>query len=346
MIEITGFHTEDTYFAARNGHGGFASHFDRVFAPRDYRKIFILKGGPGTGKSTLMRGLVSFANKKGMPCEAILCSSDVSSLDGVIIKIDEGRVAVIDGTAPHATDPKYPGAIEEIVDLGEGFNISRLEAVRGDIISHASEKSAAYSAAYSSLRLAGDEFDEIWRQLHESEIYIEADEIANNLAEGEEKTDKRRASGEILYSAFGKNGYYRLPITGGMHCVKIGGHPLVCGLLGSLLLRALRARGAVIRIARSALDDRLIDRLYTPERVYAFGEDGECDIDLSDLSLPDRAVCDYERYTGLLKDAAEHFEDASRNHFALEGIYRECVDFSHNDRVFERLCDRITGYLT
>lgn len=345
MIEINSYRTEDSYFAARNGHRGFESRFDKVFMPRDFQKIFILKGGPGTGKSTLMRGLVSFANSTGLPCEAVLCSSDTSSLDGVIVRNGKRRVAVIDGTAPHATDPKYPGAVEEIVDLGEGFDISRLESQRDEILRLTTDKSAAYSAAYRALGEAGDEFNTIWSELRDSDLYSEADEIANELAAGESEVKNTLLNNEIIYSAFGKSGYFRLPLTGGIPCVNFVGHPLVCALSASLMLRALRSKNAVVRIARSALDDRLIDRIYTAERVYTFCEGDDGAVDLGDLSLPERARCDYEKYTKLLSGAKEHFADASRCHFALEGIYRECVDFTHNDRVFEHLRDRITDYL-
>ena len=43
------------FFAAANTEEGFYSIFESVFPPSALDKIFIIKGGPGTGKSTLMR---------------------------------------------------------------------------------------------------------------------------------------------------------------------------------------------------------------------------------------------------------------------------------------------------
>ena len=43
------------YFAAVNSSRGFISFFDNIFAGRD--RLYIIKGGPGTGKSTLCERL-------------------------------------------------------------------------------------------------------------------------------------------------------------------------------------------------------------------------------------------------------------------------------------------------
>ena len=48
---------KEIYFASANGYRGFRSYFNEVFAEEGLDKLFILKGGPGTGKSTLMKRL-------------------------------------------------------------------------------------------------------------------------------------------------------------------------------------------------------------------------------------------------------------------------------------------------
>ena len=49
------FENEMHFFAAANTGGGFVSFFDEVFNRDGINKIYILKGGPGCGKSTLMK---------------------------------------------------------------------------------------------------------------------------------------------------------------------------------------------------------------------------------------------------------------------------------------------------
>ena len=134
MINYENYSPNLSFFAASNGYCGFTSLFDQIFNPIEFKRIFILKGGPGTGKSTLMKGIIKFANRIGIYSEAVYCSSDTNSLDGVILIDNEEKVAVIDGTAPHATDPKYPGAIDEIINLGEGFNEDYLTSRKKEIV--------------------------------------------------------------------------------------------------------------------------------------------------------------------------------------------------------------------
>ena len=43
------------YFAAANTYKGFESFFDEIFNTEKLERIYILKGGPGAGKSTLMQ---------------------------------------------------------------------------------------------------------------------------------------------------------------------------------------------------------------------------------------------------------------------------------------------------
>ena len=136
-----------SYFAAANGYSGFRSYFNDIFISEKFKRIFILKGGPGTGKSTLMKRVVHFADCEGMDYEKIHCSSDPYSLDGVIINTNGKRYAIIDGTAPHERDAVIPGAIDTIVNLGDSFNISSLESKRDEIIHLNQKKKKAYKKA-------------------------------------------------------------------------------------------------------------------------------------------------------------------------------------------------------
>ncbi len=104
-------------FLGSAGAGRFFSLFDcMVPEGEDGWYTFILKGGPGTGKSTLMKKLAAEAESHDIGCERICCSSDPDSLDAVIFP--QLKACVADGTAPHEMEPVYPGADSEIIDLG------------------------------------------------------------------------------------------------------------------------------------------------------------------------------------------------------------------------------------
>ncbi len=106
-----------TYFLAANSGEGFISLFNELYNPREGWKLYIIKGGPGTGKSSLIRKICQKADEKGYFSNKIICSSDPDSLDGAIIP--ELKIAICDGTSPHIMDPVFPGVSETIVNLGE-----------------------------------------------------------------------------------------------------------------------------------------------------------------------------------------------------------------------------------
>lgn len=63
-----------------------------------------------------MKRINSALTDAGIETELIYCSSDPASLDGVYAPALNCWIA--DGTSPHTLEPKYPGAAQEIVDLG------------------------------------------------------------------------------------------------------------------------------------------------------------------------------------------------------------------------------------
>ena len=70
------------YFACANSSRGFCNYFESNL--QGLERLYILKGGPGTGKSTLMKEIGADFYDLGYDIEFIYCSSDPSSLDGVL----------------------------------------------------------------------------------------------------------------------------------------------------------------------------------------------------------------------------------------------------------------------
>ena len=96
-------HAQVQFFLGANSPTGFYSLYDQLIAPEQARSIYILKGGPGCGKSTLMRHVAQAMEERGLAVEYILCSGDPDSLDAIVIPAL--RTALVDGTAPHGTAP-------------------------------------------------------------------------------------------------------------------------------------------------------------------------------------------------------------------------------------------------
>ncbi len=139
-------------FPGNNTSEGFYSLYHYLINPADAVRIFILKGGPGVGKSTLMKKLGAEMLEKGYDVEYHYCSSDNDSLDGVVFPAVQ--VAILDGTAPHIVDPKFPGAVEEIINLGSNWDKRSLGQDKEQIIRLNKLKARMFQAAYSHLKEA------------------------------------------------------------------------------------------------------------------------------------------------------------------------------------------------
>lgn len=140
-------------FTASNSYTGFYSLFDKFIRENHNGHLFLIKGGPGCGKSTFMKKIATHAKNEGYTVEQVLCSSDSDSLDGV--KIIEKGIIIIDATPPHSFDMKYPGAVDSIIDLSAFWDNNILISNKQNIISLTDKISDNYKHAYSQLYVAG-----------------------------------------------------------------------------------------------------------------------------------------------------------------------------------------------
>ena len=67
-IENTGA-TLDGLFAASNSSSGFKSYYHEIFDKREHKRIYVIKGGPGTGKSRFMNEVSDAAYTQGYSVE-------------------------------------------------------------------------------------------------------------------------------------------------------------------------------------------------------------------------------------------------------------------------------------
>ncbi len=141
------------YFLGANAPGGFRSRFSENYDPADGWKTFILKGGPGTGKSSLMKRLAAFAAEDGRKVTLSPCSSDPGSLDAVILQ--QEKKIILDGTAPHVVEPQYPGVCERIVNLGDCWKEEAFCGNEKAIIALCRENKALHARASRYITAAG-----------------------------------------------------------------------------------------------------------------------------------------------------------------------------------------------
>lgn len=229
-------------FPGGNTPQGFYSYYNYILPQRKAEKIFCIKGGPGTGKSTLMKAVGSHFAERGEDVDFLWCSSDPDSLDGILLK--KRRVALVDGTAPHIVDPKNPGAVDEILNLGEYWETEGLRSHRDAVISCNERTSAMFGLVYGYLASAGKRSEflaDVLQRLLSAEAVFEA-RMALQAKLGSILTVRRTESKRNRDCAMGSAqapGTYQKAFAGAItpDGIKSGLPSLIQGLERVILLR-------------------------------------------------------------------------------------------------------------
>jgi len=177
------------YFPGAITYKGFTSFWDSNL--EGIEQLYILKGGPGTGKSSFMQQIAKAMGEKGFAVELLWCSSDAHSLDGAVFR--DPSLAIIDGTAPHTRDPKYPGVKDVIVDLGRYWDRRLLLENKEEIVKYTDRNKSLYQEIYAVLKKAKD-FEKRHDALYKTRMNTEAiqkwlEEFIKSLIPGNQKPD-------------------------------------------------------------------------------------------------------------------------------------------------------------
>ena len=118
------------FFLGATTPSGFKGYFEAL-RREPGMQVYLIKSGPGCGKSTLMKHLAQAAVQEGRPIEKIHCASDPDSLDGVVFR--DRKKAILDATAPHVVEPDAPGADEIVVSLYHTIDSGKLAPHRDEV---------------------------------------------------------------------------------------------------------------------------------------------------------------------------------------------------------------------
>ena len=332
----------DKIFGAANSYSGFKSSFDKIFNPENYTKLFILKGGPGTGKSTLMKRIADYGKDRALEVTLVYCSSDPDSLDGVILSVGDKKIAVIDGTAPHTQDPIYPGAAEEIINLGDSFDIAKLESHRDEIITLGKDKSRYYKGAYSLLCAAGEVGKQICNNIVINEDYFKADAKISDCFALLKKEKKFKEAKQSYIASFSKHGYKKLPTdTVGKTQINLSGEPLSCYLFMNEIKKKASELSVIEELCPSPLTPEITDRIYTDTLVFTVNEGERSDISLPPIKTSELHDDIFKSLRSLLSSAVDCLARASECHFKMEKIYIGAMNFERNDLTLRELIARL-----
>ncbi len=140
------------FYMGANSPDGFNTFYNELEIPYSGWRSFLIKGGAGTGKSSLMKRICTECGENETLIEKIHCSSDPNSLDGIILY--DKKISVLDATPPHVIEPTYPGGYQTVINLCEYFDEDKLSARLDETIKYQTQNNACHKKCCNLLKCA------------------------------------------------------------------------------------------------------------------------------------------------------------------------------------------------
>lgn len=348
------------YFLGGNTPQGFYSLYHQLSDPDRFQAVYIVKGGAGNGKSSLMRRVERHAQAAGLETEEVLCSGDPDSLDALILP--SLSAAIVDGTAPHVVEPRCPGVVERYIDLSGSYDRAGLQPWKRDIISATEEYQGHYKRVYRCLGAAG----ELRRDMNE---LLDTEVVQHRLARraagiiSRELKMPGEGSGEArqrFISAVTHRGTVTLWGTVEAQAQRVyelaDSYGLAHHLLAPILSAALAAGHDAVACPDPMAPDRLAHLIFpalslafvtsAPEDPWPHHAYRRLRLDAMVDSELYRANKPRLRFTrrvaaALMDEGVAGLAQAKTAHDKLERLYNPYVDFSMVERTADQLADEI-----
>lgn len=341
----------EKYFIASNSSNGFCSYYDKAFDIRKFYKIYAIKGGSGTGKAFFMREVAKRAEEKGFSVRYIYCSSDSSSLDAIIV--NELKLAVLDGTAPHVYEPRMIGALDEIVDLGAFLNGELLSKSRRLISDMCEKKQMGFERVYRYLdayRALSENIESLVTPcLKREKIDRYVQRFAENIAEenGIEENLLVRSIGMRGLSSFDTY-YERAKIY-----YEINDYFETAHIMMKEIYSLMKKKNTDLYVSNNPIISSRIDALSCERTGLTFEIGNRMSsssrainmkrfVDnsaIAEIRQDYRALARTRDY--VLELALLEFEKIRKYHFVLEDIYGSAMDFVAKEQFTKEFCNKI-----
>ncbi|HHU64186.1 MAG TPA: hypothetical protein GXZ32_08320 [Clostridiales bacterium] len=354
------------YFPGGNTVEGFHSFINDIL--KDMKRIFIIKGGPGTGKSTFIKRIGREMTEKGYDIELLCCSGDTQSFDGVIIR--KPGIAIVDGTAPHIIDPMYPGVVDEMINFGDIWDEDKLIQHGRKIVYITSAMKERYGNAYFYLRNAKAVYEVIKQLYIRGMDFKGVNQIADNiidqvLASSLNKIPKVRHAFARAITHNGIVSYCNELLAGinKLYVLKGGAGTGKSTIIQRVADKALEY-GYDIQYYHCAFNPKNLDMIILPQLSVALA-DGEfphevgiwegterTDIDL--LSCMDIQTYENNKdkikwlrqsFQILIDEAVFELNQAKKLHDDIEAYYVNAMDFERLDNLNNRVLYKINKHL-
>lgn len=348
------------YFLGANSCDGFVSHFDDCYVTEQDFNVYIIKGGPGTGKSSLLKRIAAKALDKGLKVDLCPCSSDPDSLDGLVLP--ELKTVLLDGTAPHVVEPIYPGVCEEIVNLGEFWDSQKLKNSKEKIMLTTAENKLYHKRASAYLLALGVIMrDNIALQKNATDIK-KVTVFAESLCKKHLKAKGFYGSEQVRFlSGITPKGVVSFPKTISLSCENLIIIRDSKGFVSSLICEIFRKSALnngydIISYKSPFLPDSIYEHIVIPELSLAVvSENSYISFDSASRRIHSRRFTDisalskvknhilFNKKMGaeLLRSAIKTLYLAKASHDKLERFYIDAMDFSKMEMLTQNLEEKI-----
>lgn len=342
-------------FTSSNTSRGFQTFIPELL--EGLKKVYVLKGPAGSGKSTFMRLLGESLFSKGYEVEFWMSALDPVNFEGVYIP--QLEVALVNGSLPQPIDPKYPGVVGEIIYFGEYWDKKTVSA-RGreivDLVHKIEEKS---SKAYNILRNVCEIKENIKKVTSE---YLNIGKIQNLIED---------LTGKIIEGQSGEKHYFADAVTpdGAINYIEeisrdcrkryIFKGPPGSGkstVINEIARRA-REKGYFLEYYHCGLDSESISMVIIRNLQMALIDAGNIELAINPWDIIiDLTTCldDYDEdliktkmssscriYESLMLEAQEELKNIHQDLKELKKIYSGAMDFEFLDQKREEIIGEI-----
>ena len=354
---------ERHYFLGGNTYQGFHSFYHYIIDKENANRVICIKGGPGTGKSHLMKRVAKNFLEKGYLVEFHHCSSDNNSLDGVVVP--DLKIALLDGTAPHMVDPIYPGTVDEILNLGIALDNDSLALSKKELINIYKEISDNFKKAYRFLASAKP-IHEDWALCNFKALnYSKVITITESL---KEEVFSKQKSGfgterHLFGTAFTPNGIISfnedLSSSFKNKFILNGGPGFSKTVILNELGRIAQRKGYFVEYIHDPFNPERLENIFIPEISTAILTENEisnnkfngkfynienfCDTSILNKYKKD-VEYDKNLFYELINKALFYIENAHKIHDDLESYYIKALDFSILDNAYNDLINKLEKY--
>lgn len=330
----------ERYFFGNNSGYGFFNLYEKELKSKD--KVVLLKGGSGTGKSSMMKKSQRKQNLWDWITSCGFVRETLKVLTEFLSKTK--NVAVVDATSPHAIGVDIPVVKDVIFDLASSLDASKLQGVREEVENRMICKKQHFIRVYqylkSALRHLYNQFEIEKQGVDEDKIRAYASSVARDLKPVGNKVRElfSRAicpSGESEY--FDHLREKRVTLVKG------------CAYAKKVFFDEMSKLRKGVTLLLSPLDPTTCEGVICGTDAYVenpghFANDTVIDLGVfGERYDKDDATEEGNNVVLQTAFAVERLNKARQAHMSIEDIFVPAMDFENNDRILKEIEKLIFG---